>query len=210
MKAAIYARVSDPEKQNPENQLSELRSYCERAGWTSYAEYIDGASGKSGDREAFKRMFEDARLKRFDLVLFWSLDRFTREGALATLEYLRKLDSYGVAWRSHTEQYLDSTGIFKDAVISILATIAKQERERHRERVYAGIARARARGSVLGRKKRVFNREHAAEMAAAGHSIREIAQQFGIGYGTARRAIVQFREDPRGTRRNDTDGHAMV
>jgi DNA invertase Pin-like site-specific DNA recombinase len=75
-------------------------------------------------------MFEHARLKRFDRVLFWALDRFAREGTLKTLEYLQRLDSYGVAWKSFTEQYLDSTGMFRDAVIAILATIAKQEHER--------------------------------------------------------------------------------
>src|SRR5262245_53864036 len=66
----------------------------------------------------------------FDLALFWSLDRFSREGVLETLQYLRTLTSYGVGWKSFTEQYLDSCGIFRDAVLSILATIAKQERIR--------------------------------------------------------------------------------
>jgi DNA invertase Pin-like site-specific DNA recombinase len=75
-------------------------------------------------------MFADARAGKFDLVLFWSLDRLSREGVAATLNHLEKLTSYGVGWRSHTEEYLDSTGLFKDAVIAILATIAKQERIR--------------------------------------------------------------------------------
>ena len=61
-------------------------------------------------------------------MLFWSLDRFSREGVLATLQYLQRLTSYGVGWRSFTEQYLDSCGIFRDAALSILATIAAQER----------------------------------------------------------------------------------
>jgi DNA invertase Pin-like site-specific DNA recombinase len=50
------------------------------------------------------------------------------EGVLETLQYLRTLTSYGVGWKSFTEQYLDSCGVFRDAVLSILATIAKQER----------------------------------------------------------------------------------
>jgi DNA invertase Pin-like site-specific DNA recombinase len=58
-----------------------------------------------------------------------------------------------VAWRSYTEQYLDSTGIFKDAVVSIMATIAKQENVRHSERVRAGLDRARAKGKRLGRPR---------------------------------------------------------
>jgi DNA invertase Pin-like site-specific DNA recombinase len=80
------------------------------------------------------------------LVLFWALDRFSREGVSATLKHLETLTSYGVAWRSYTEQYLDSAGIFRDAIISIVATLAKQERIRISERTLAGLARARANG----------------------------------------------------------------
>ena len=65
---------------------------------------------------------EAASRREVDLVLFWALDRFSREGVLPTLHHLQRLDSWGVAWRSYTEQYLDSTGVFKDAVISIMAT----------------------------------------------------------------------------------------
>ena len=71
-------------------------------------------------------------------MLFWSLDRFSREGALPTLQQLNLLESYGVGYKSYTGQYLDSTGIFKEAVISILAIVAKQERVRLSERTRAG------------------------------------------------------------------------
>ena len=80
-------------------------------------------------------MMADAAQRQFDVVLFWALDRFTREGALETLQHLNWLGSYGVGFRSFTEPYLDSCGIFKDAVIAILGTIAKQERVRISERV---------------------------------------------------------------------------
>jgi DNA invertase Pin-like site-specific DNA recombinase len=72
------------------------------------------------------------------LVLFWSLDRFSREGVLETLQHLQKLTAYGVGWKSFTEQYLDSCGVFRHAVLSILATIAKQQRNRLSERTIAG------------------------------------------------------------------------
>ena len=49
-----------------------------------------------------------APIRAFDLVLFWSLDRFSREGVLGTLQYLQRLTSYGVDWKSYTEQYIDS------------------------------------------------------------------------------------------------------
>ena len=88
-------------------------------------------------------MFADALARKFDLLLFWSLDRLSREGVAATLNHLERLTGYGVGWRSHTEEYLDSTGLFKDAVIAILATIAKQERIRRGERAKAAIQRLR-------------------------------------------------------------------
>src|SRR5215471_3676395 len=98
-------------------------------------------------------MFQDASQRKFDVLLFWSLDRLSREGVLETLQHLQRLTSYGVAWRSFTEQYLDSTGIFREAVIGILAAIAKQERVRLSERTIAGLQRARAQGRVGGRPK---------------------------------------------------------
>src|SRR5260370_42468330 len=105
-------------------------------------EYVDKASGKRSDREQFNKMFGAASRREFDVLLFWSLDRLSREGTVETLNHLQRLTSYGVHWRSFTEQYLDSTGIFREAVIGILAAVAKQERVRISQRVQAAPARA--------------------------------------------------------------------
>ena len=86
-------------------------------------------------------MMESASRREFDGLLFFAFARLSREGVLPTLNYFASLDSYGVAWRSYAEQWIDSTGIFRDAVISIMATIAKQERVRLSERTKAGLAR---------------------------------------------------------------------
>src|SRR5215831_7835086 len=159
MKVAIYTRVSGKSnRQDAANQSLQLVEYCQRQGW-EYVEYTDRMTGTRADRAEFQRMFEDARLKRFDIVLFWALDRLSREGTLKTLEYLQRLDSYGVGWKSYTEQYLDSTGMFRDAVIAILATIAKQEHARLSERVLAGLRKAQRNGKVLGRKRIILDRE---------------------------------------------------
>lgn len=154
MKIAIYTRVSTG-KQDTENQAVQLREFAQRQHWDVVAEFTDVVSGTKGerDRPQFKRMFESASKREFDLVLFWALDRFSREGVLPTLHHLQRLDSYGVAWRSFTEQYLDSTGLFKDAVISIMATIARQENVRRSERIRAGLDRAKANGKRLGRPR---------------------------------------------------------
>src|SRR6516164_3317061 len=180
MRVAIYTRVSGKSnRQDAANQSLQLIEYCQRQGW-DYVEYTDRMSGTRADRAAFVRMFEDARLRRFDLVLFWAPDRFSREGTLKTLEYLQRLDTYGVAWKSFTEQYLDSTGMFRDAVIAILATIAKQEHARLSERVVAGLRRAKREGKVLGRKRIILDREKIRTLYAAGQSVRTIAATLGV------------------------------
>ncbi|RYU77683.1 recombinase family protein [Hymenobacter persicinus] len=151
MRVAIYARVSTKDKgQETQNQLLDLRSYAQVHGWTLYQEYIEEESGGTGNRTQFKALFAAAHQRRFDVVLFWSLDRFSREGALPTLQYLNQLESWGVGYKSYTEQYLDSTGLFKDAIVSILASIAKQEKVRISERTKAGLARTVAKGTKLG------------------------------------------------------------
>jgi len=89
MKVALYARVSTKVKgQDTENQLIQLRAFTESQGWTVTAEYVDRASGKRGDREQFQKMFAAASRREFDVLLFWSLDRLSREGALETLQHL--------------------------------------------------------------------------------------------------------------------------
>src|SRR5690242_21600265 len=100
-------------------------------------------------------MLQDASEHRFDILLFWSLDRLTREGAFKTLTYLNQLSSWGVRFRSLKESYLDSCGVFGEAVVAILGCIAKQERLRFIERTKAGIQRRRDKGLPVGRQKRV-------------------------------------------------------
>src|SRR5258708_40194908 len=144
---AIYARVSTKDHgQETENQLTQLRGFATSQGWTVFAEYVDHESGSHDDRPQFKQMFKDASQRRFDTLLFWSLDRLSRQGVLETLQHLQRLTSYGVGYRSFTEQYFDSCGVFRDAVIAIVATVAKQERGKISERTRARLAVARAKG----------------------------------------------------------------
>ena len=143
MKIGIYGRVSTRDKQEVENQLVQLREFAVKQGWQIIGEYVDRETGATSDREQFQAMFADAGRRKFDLLLFWSLDRLSREGVLETLQHLNRLTSCGVGYKSFTEQYLDSCGIFKDAVIGILAVIAKQERVRLAERTRAGLERVR-------------------------------------------------------------------
>jgi len=107
-------------------------------GYTIYKEYCDQESGGSAERPQFQQLFTDAYQRRFDVVLFWSLDRFSREGVTETLNHLQRLTAAGAQFNSFTEQYLDSTGVFRDAIIGFLAAVAKQDRVRFSE--YQGRA----------------------------------------------------------------------
>jgi DNA invertase Pin-like site-specific DNA recombinase len=184
MNVAIYSRVSTRDKgQDCENQLAQLREFAAKQNWKIVREYVDHVTGSTSDRAEFQQMFLDASQRKFDVLLFWSLDRLSREGVLETLQHLTRLTSYGVAWRSFTEQYLDSTGVFRDAVISILATIAKQERIRLSERTRAGLQTARAKGKTLGRPRVSIDSATVRQLKATGMSYRGIAKRLGCSVG---------------------------
>src|SRR5438094_7367308 len=188
MKISLYARVSTKDKgQETENQLVQLREFAAKQGWQITREYIDRETGGTSDRAQFQAMFADASRGKFDLVVFWSLDRLSREGVLETLQHLNRLTACGVGYKSFTEQYLDSCGIFKDAVIGILAVIAKQERVRLSERTRAGIAIARSKGRLLGRPRLKVRSSEIASLKARGLSQRAIGRELGISEGSARR-----------------------
>jgi DNA invertase Pin-like site-specific DNA recombinase len=198
MKAAIYARVSTKDgRQDTENQLLQLRAFAATQDWTIVHEYVDRASGKRGDRDQFQKMFTAASKREFDCLLFWSLDRLSREGTVETLNHLQRLTSYGVNYRSFTEQYLDSTGVFKEAVIGILAAVAKQERVRLSERTLAGLQRAKAQGRIGGRPKAEDADPRLVAkiggLRSQGHSIRVIATELSKSPNTIVRLLEACR-----------------
>jgi len=143
-------------------------------------------------------MLRDTSTRKWDLLVFCALDRFTRERTLATLKYLVLLDGYGVRWRSFTEPWIDSAGPFREVVISLLASLTKQERARIQERVCAGLERARINGTKsgnpIGRPRAVFDRAKAVELRRAGWSWGKIAKKLGTSIASVRRACGCPRE----------------
>jgi len=117
-------------------------------GYKIHQEYVDKESGGKGrgERKQFTQMFKDASIRQFDLVVFWALDRFTREGLQKTIYYLQRLDSCGVKFHSYTEPYLNTDQeLVRDILLSVLASLAKQERRRISERTKAGLETAKKR-----------------------------------------------------------------
>jgi DNA invertase Pin-like site-specific DNA recombinase len=189
-RVAIYARVSTVDKgQDVENQLRQLREYCDRQQWAVVHEYIDHATGKNAARDAFKQLFDDASKRKFDLVLVWALDRFTREGILETFEHIRKLNGYQVQFESYTEPHFRTTGPAGELMLAVAAWIATQERLRVSERTKAGMARVRSQGKHIGRPRLVRDRVKAVEMREAGLSLSNIAHVLGISKSSAARLV---------------------
>ena len=185
MRIAIYARVSTDDKgQDPENQLRELRAWAAAAGHTVVHEYVDHESGRKGakGRKQFAQLFEDAHKRKFDCVLFWALDRFTREGMIPTIAYLQRLAGYGVSFHSYTEAHLSTDNeLVGNILLAVMSSLAKVESQKIGERTRAGMARARAQGTRIGRPALdpALQRKIAKQLGA-GLSAYAVAKQLGI------------------------------
>lgn len=190
MKVAIYSRISKASSDNT-NQLLILRDYCQKMNYEIHEEYVDVISGASPNRPEFNRMMQDASKRKFNMCLFFALDRFTREGTRKTIHYLQMLDDYGVTYKSYSEQYIDSSGIFKDVIIALLSTLAKQERVRISERVKAGLEKSRLQGRVGGRPTLDESKiQKIQKMKASGRSIAGIARVLKISRGSVYQYII--------------------
>jgi len=154
MKAAIYARVSTSDKdQDPMTQLLPLREFVKAQSWETYHEYIDHAPATDiTHRAAWKDLLEDASRRKFHILVVWRMDRAFRSvlDAATTLERLR---AWKVGLRSYSEPWLDTTSPFGEALYYITMAYAQLERGILRERVKAGMERARAQGHQIGRPR---------------------------------------------------------
>src|SRR4051812_30795231 len=190
MRIAIYARVSTDDKgQDPENQLRELRAWCASAGHQVAHEYVDHESGRKGadKRRQFAALFDAAAKRKFDCVLFWALDRFSREGMVPTIRHLERLSSYGIGFHSYTEAHLATDNeLVRNILLALLASLAKVEAQKVSDRTRAGMARAKAQGKRIGRPRIDAQlRQRIAVMAANGDSPYAIGKHLGIDRHTA-------------------------
>ncbi len=188
-RVALYARTSlGTEKgQNPETQLLALRAWAERLGVEVVAEYVDQASGTRADRAALRALLEAAHRREIDAVLTWALDRLSREGIGPMVTYLERFKAAGVVVKSHQESWLDTESPVTDLLLAVFAWVARQERERIRERVKAGIDRARAAGQRFGRPRVVLDAGRVQRLLDQGLSLREVARRTGYSRATITR-----------------------
>lgn len=197
MKAALYARVSTFD-QEPENQLQELRRYVDARGWTA-VEYVDrGISGSKDRRPALDAMLAEAKRRKFDVVVCWRLDRLGRS-LRHLINLLDEIQTLGVGFVTLGEG-IDTTTPAGRLQLHLLAAISQFERERIRERVLAGLQRARKAGKRLGRP-----RTRPAKIDVPGGSVRAAAEAWGVSKSTAARWIAAGVAKPVGQSPLETD-----
>ena len=187
---AVYTRVST-DGQTCENQLRELRAAIARHGWTVVAEYVDrGVSGAKGrkDRPRFDALLHAVARKEFDMIAAWSVDRLGRS-LQDLVGFLGDLQSKKVDLYLH-QQALDTSTPSGKAMFGMLGVFAEFERTIIQERVKAGLARARARGTTLGRPRTQPKVEaKIRELAAQGMGKGKIARTLGIGVSVTQRVL---------------------
>lgn len=188
LKVGLYGRVSTTD-QTTENQLRDLRQYARDRGWEIHDEYVDhGLSGAKSSRPALDHMMDDARKKRFDLVVVWRFDRFARsvKHLVLALEELRGL---GIGFVSYQEN-VDTSSPLGQAIFTIIAAMAELERNIIIERVHAGLRRARAQGKKIGRPKAEVDLPTVKRLYTAGKSVRSIAHATGLSKSAIHRLIA--------------------
>jgi DNA invertase Pin-like site-specific DNA recombinase len=191
-RVAIYLRVSTS-KQDTDNQLRELSAVADRSGWEIWKVYEDaGISGAKGrdKRPGLDAMLKAVNAKQFDLVATWSVDRLGRS-LTDLLGILQELRDKGVDLFLH-QQGLDTSTTAGKAMFQMLGVFAEFERGIIRERVNAGLARARANGTKLGwRRVDPAVEARILELKADGHGILKIGRKLGIGTSVVQRVFKQ-------------------
>lgn len=196
--AALYTRVSTM-SQSCAAQEAELREVAARSGWQVAEVYTDqGISGAKGrrDRPALDRLLKDAVRRKFDLVAVTAIDRLGRSlpdllGVLGDL-HAANVDLF------IRKEGLDTTSPTGRAAFGLMGIFAEFERNLIRERVLAGLARARAQGRRLGRPPMPADKTMAIrEALATGRaSLRQIAAQHRVGLGSVQRLKASMMAEP--------------
>ncbi len=183
MRAAIYVRVSTLD-QNLDNQLDDLQKYIQQRGWEEAVVYSDKVSGAKDRRPGLDDLLKAARRRHIDVVVCWRLDRLGRS-LRHLIDVLQELEALGVAFISLNEG-IDATTPAGRLQMHVLGAMSEFERDRIRERVLAGLARARREGKRLGRPPRRITARELASVAQL--STRAAARGLGVSSSQLHRA----------------------
>jgi DNA invertase Pin-like site-specific DNA recombinase len=198
-RAAIYVRVST-DKQTVENQVRELRQIAERRRWEVVEEYHDaGISGDKGrdKRPGLDKMLNDASRRRFDVVMAWAIDRLGRS-LIDLLGTIQTLEACGVDLYLD-QQAIDTTTPAGKLMFQVTGAFAEFERSIIRQRVHAGLKRAKEHGTrsgkPIGRPPLADDlRRKAARELRKGQGIIKTAKALGIGTGTVHRIARELKD----------------
>lgn len=209
-RACLWLRVSTNKGQDPELQRADLERVCEQRGWPVVEIYIvdESAFGKEA-RLKFRAMLEDARKGKFDIIVVWSLDRFSREGEWSVSRIMASLQDWNVQFYSYNEPFLDTTGPFAGFLIPLFAWLARQDSLKKGEPVKLGMDKARSKGKPIGRPIVVdrLDTELVVSLREAGKSWAEIAEahpevksssgrRVRPSVGSIRRALASAKQTP--------------
>ena len=182
-KVALYARISTSTgRQDTEAQLNQLREYCKQRNLSIYKEYLDSMSGTRDDRPNFQLLMDDARKRKFDAVIVFRFDRFSRS-TKTLIDALEEFRTLGVDFISYSENIDTSTPVGK-CMFTVISAFASMEREVIRERVLSGLSNARSKGVVLGAPRKQFDTAKAIALDAQGWGCRKIAKLMGVSHQT--------------------------
>lgn len=191
MRIALYCRVST-RNQNVETQLLPLRKYAADRGFQIAGEFLDvGVSGAKSRRPGLDRLMSDARARRIDGVLVFRLDRAARS-VTHLLSMLEEFKSLGVEFISMNEQ-VDTTTPLGKALFAIIGAIAQLERDIIRERVVAGLERAKAAGVRLGRPKKEVNASLVRDTYERLRSVRDVSRTLGLSRSLVFRTLAAMK-----------------
>jgi DNA invertase Pin-like site-specific DNA recombinase len=177
-RVSIYARVSTRE-QNPETQILDLRSFANARSFTIVNEYVDYASGGRSDRTNYQKLLDDVKKRRTDAVLVWKFDRFARS-TKELINALEEFNALGVDFISYKEN-VDTTTPAGKILFTMISAFAEFEREIIRERVRAGMDKAKAKGKKLGRPRiPLYKVNMALDMRGKGIDYKTVIRKLGI------------------------------
>lgn len=181
IRVAIYARVSTKD-QNCDRQIADLQNYAQLANYQVVATHTEKASGTRNDRIERKAVINLARSRRIDAVLVTELSRWGRS-TIDLMHTLNELASYNVSLIAQTGMTFDLVTPHGKLIASVLSSMAEFERDLICERISSGLASARAKGKVFGRRpggKIQDSCDRINELRAEGKSVRAIAQAVGL------------------------------